>query len=150
MRAVFGPEEERRLDDLRERLRRLTEWMNDAPQPDPAGRSSAPRWVVRSRGYREAMGPVEEAVLDEVAPPPRRTGDGARGRRLDAGRAPATRTARRSSERDLRDELLTLLTDGPTSTSLAWTFERLLRNPEKLERAQAEVAPAATAPTSTR
>ena len=44
------------------------------------------------------------------------------------------------SERDLRDELLTLLTDGPTSTSLAWTFERLLRNPEKLARAQAEVA----------
>jgi cytochrome P450 len=40
------------------------------------------------------------------------------------------------SERDLRDELLTLLTDGPTSTSLAWTFERLLRNPEKLERAR--------------
>ena len=39
------------------------------------------------------------------------------------------------SEQDLRDELLTLLTDGPTSTSLAWTFERLLRNPDKLERA---------------
>ena len=43
------------------------------------------------------------------------------------------------SEQDLRDELLTLLTDGPTSSSLAWTFERLLRNPDKLERAQAEV-----------
>ena len=54
------------------------------------------------------------------------------------------------SEQDLRDELLTLLTDGPTSTSLAWTFERLLRNPEKLERAREEVRAAATAPTSTR
>ena len=43
------------------------------------------------------------------------------------------------SEQDLRDELLTLLTDGPTSTSLAWTFERLLRNPEKLERAREDV-----------
>ncbi len=42
------------------------------------------------------------------------------------------------SESDLRDELMTLLTDGPTSTSLAWTFERLLRNPEKLERTRAE------------
>ena len=39
----------------------------------------------------------------------------------------------------MRDELLTLLTDGPTSTSLAWTFERLMRNPEKLERARGEV-----------
>ena len=43
------------------------------------------------------------------------------------------------SEQDLRDELLTLLTDGPTSTSLAWTFERLLRNPDKLELAREDV-----------
>ena len=44
------------------------------------------------------------------------------------------------SEQELRDELLTLLTDGPTSTSLAWAFERLLRNPEKLARARREIA----------
>ncbi len=43
-------------------------------------------------------------------------------------------------EDELRDELVTLLTDGPTSTSLAWTFERLLRNPETLARARAEIA----------
>ena len=55
------------------------------------------------------------------------------------------------SEQDLRDELLTLLTDGPTSSSLAWTFERLLRNPEKLARAAGGGARRrATAPTSTR
>ena len=34
---------------------------------------------------------------------------------------------------------MTLLTDGPTSSSLAWVFERLLRHPEKLERLQEEV-----------
>ena len=49
------------------------------------------------------------------------------------------------SDQDLRDELLTLLTDGPTSSSLAWTFERLLRNPEKLERAAARTCSPATA-----
>ncbi len=54
------------------------------------------------------------------------------------------------SEQDLRDELLTLLTDGPTSTSLAWTFERLLRNPDKLELRPRGRARRATAPTSTR
>jgi cytochrome P450 len=32
-----------------------------------------------------------------------------------------------------------MLTDGPTSTSLAWAFERMLRNPETLERARDEV-----------
>ena len=64
------------------------------------------------------------------------------------GAAPKARTARTDvvsmlvearyedgsplSEKELRDELLTLLTDGPTSSSLAWAFERLLRHPEKL------------------
>ena len=43
------------------------------------------------------------------------------------------------SEDDLRDELMTLLTDGPTSSSLAWVFERLLHHPEKLQRLQQEV-----------
>ena len=43
------------------------------------------------------------------------------------------------SEKDLRDELLTLLTDGPTSSSLAWVFKRLLRHPEKLARLREEV-----------
>ena len=40
---------------------------------------------------------------------------------------------------DLRDELITLLLDGPTSTSLAWVFERLLRHPDKLARLREEV-----------
>ena len=40
---------------------------------------------------------------------------------------------------ELRDELITLLLDGPTSTSLAWAFERLLRHPEKLARLREEV-----------
>jgi len=43
------------------------------------------------------------------------------------------------SDVDLRDELITLLSDGPTSTSLAWAFERLLRHPEKLARLREEV-----------
>jgi cytochrome P450 len=43
------------------------------------------------------------------------------------------------AEKKLRDELVTMLSDGPTATSLAWVFERLLRHPEKLERLRAEV-----------
>ena len=43
------------------------------------------------------------------------------------------------TEKDLGDELITLLSDGPTSTSLAWAFERLLRHPEKLERLREEI-----------
>lgn len=43
------------------------------------------------------------------------------------------------TEQELRDELITLLSDGPTATSLSWAFERLLRHPEKLARLREEV-----------
>jgi cytochrome P450 family 135 len=136
MRAVFGAGDEERLGRLRELLRRLTAWMND-PRNLALLATFGPRWVVRSRHFREAMAPVEAAVLDEVK---RRRAAGDLGEDV-VSMLVAARYEDGSplSERDLRDELLTLLTDGPTSSSLAWTFERLLRNPEKLERVRAEL-----------
>ena len=46
------------------------------------------------------------------------------------------------SDEELRDELVTLLVAGheTTATSLAWSIERLVRHPEKLERLRDEVA----------
>ncbi|MGV1048040.1 MAG: cytochrome P450 [Solirubrobacterales bacterium] len=135
MRAVFGPDGGR-LDGLRARLTALTEWMN-TPRNLTRLALYGPDRLARSRGFREAMGPVERAVMEEVGR-----------RRADPDAAPigvvsmlvAARYEDGSplSDGDLRDELLTLLTDGPTSTSLAWIFERLMRNPEKLARAQEE------------
>ena len=43
------------------------------------------------------------------------------------------------TEQDLRDELVTLLTDGPTSSLLSWAFERILRHPEQYARLRAEI-----------
>jgi cytochrome P450 len=45
------------------------------------------------------------------------------------------------SDREVRDELLTLIIAGyeTTTNGLAWALERLLRSPEKLERLTAEV-----------
>lgn len=45
------------------------------------------------------------------------------------------------TDQELRDELMTLLVAGheTTATSLAWTFHRLLENPDALERAVTEV-----------
>ncbi|HVO53167.1 MAG TPA: cytochrome P450 [Solirubrobacterales bacterium] len=136
MRAVFGPDEGAHPPGLDRKLTALTEWMN-TPRNLTKLALLGPDRLARSRGYREAMGPVEAAVLAEAR------------RRRAADEAPpgvVTMLARARyedgaplSERELRDELLTLLTDGPTSTSLAWTFERLMRNPEKLERARGEV-----------
>lgn len=138
MRAVFGPASQApRLQPLRERLRALTTWMNE-PRNLALLAAFGPGWVTRSRGYREAMGAVEEAVMDEVRRRRAEPDGGAPGvvsmlvrARYEDG-APL-------SERDLRDELVTLLSDGPTSSTLAWTFERLLRNPDKLERLRGDI-----------
>jgi cytochrome P450 len=138
MRAVFGPGESHRLDGLRERLRRLTAWLN-SPRNLALLAAFGPGAMTRSRGYRQTMRPVEEAVLEEA----RRRRSLPQGEPTDV--VSMLVRARYEdgtpmSERDLRDELVTLLSDGPTSSTLAWTFERLLRNPEVLERLRAEVA----------
>ncbi len=136
MRAVFGAEEDEHLGRLRELLHRLTIWMNN-PRSLALLATFGPRWVVRSRQFRQAMRPVEAAVLDEVK---RRRAEGDLRQDVVSMLVQARyEDGSPLSEQDLRDELLTLLTDGPTSSSLAWTFERLLRNPDKLARAQAEV-----------
>lgn len=136
MRAVFG-EDEGRLDRLRALLANLTEAVNDNGRLRKLA-FFGPRWLERSRGWRQAMAPVEDAVLAEVR---RRRAEGEDGRRDAVSILIEARNEDGSplSEKDLRDELLTLLTDGPTSSSLAWVFERLLRHPEKLARLQEEL-----------
>ena len=134
MRSVFGAVPDPRLRPLRERLRTLTTWMNE-PRNLALLALVGPDRVAASRGYREAMEPVEEAVMEEV-----------RRRRAEPDREDIVSMLVHAryedgsslSDRDLRDELVTLLSDGPTSTSLAWAFERMLRNPETLERARAD------------
>lgn len=137
VRTVFGRDERGRLQQVREALTRLTEALNN---PKQLSRLAAlgPSWIARSRGFREAMEPVEEALLDEVQ---RRRREGDDGPRDIVSMLVEARFEDGSqlSEKDLRDELLTLLTDGPTSSSLAWVFERLLRHPEKLARLREEV-----------
>jgi cytochrome P450 family 135 len=138
MRLVFGPRaDDPRLDPLRGHLGRLTEWMN-SPRVLPTLMLLGPEPLRRSAGYLRSMRPIEAEALAEV-----------RRRRAEAdGASPDIVSmliaARREDgtplgETELRDELVTLLTDGPTSTSLAWAFERMLRHPETLARARREV-----------
>jgi cytochrome P450 family 135 len=136
MRAVFG-DDGGRLDQLRALLTNLTAAVNDEGRLRKLA-LFGPRWLERSRGWRQAMAPVEDAVLAEVR---RRRVEGESGRRDAVSILIEARNEDGSplSEKDLRDELLTLLTDGPTSSSLAWVFERLLRHPEKLARLQSEL-----------
>jgi cytochrome P450 len=137
MRAVFG-DDEGRLDRLRGLLTDLTEAINDEDRLYKLA-LLGPEWLERSPGWREAMAPVEEEVLAEAR---RRRAEGDEGRRDAVSilvEACHEDDGSLLSEKELRDELLTLLTDGPTSSSLAWVFERLLRHPDKLERLQSEL-----------
>jgi cytochrome P450 len=137
MRSVFGPDEAGRLGRLRRLLHQLTQALNDPGRLSMAA-ALGPRWLSRNQGFRAAMAPVEAALLEEVD---RRRRAGENGRKdivsilIDARYEDGSAL----SDGELRDELMTLLTDGPTSSSLAWVFERLLRHPEKLARLQEEV-----------
>lgn len=140
MRVVFGPVETDRLQRLRHLLRRLTNWMND-PRRLNLLAAAGPTRFAGNRDYRGMMGPVEDAVLEEV-----------RRRQIDPECTDGTDIAAMlgearyedgspMTEQDLRDELVTLLTDGPTSSLLSWAFERILRHPEQYTRLRAEVDP---------
>ncbi len=137
MRSVFGPSEAPRLGRLRKLLHELTASLNE-PRRLSMAAALGPRWLARSGGFRAAMAPVEAALLEEVD---RRRRAGENGRKdivsilIDARHEDGSPLG----DRELRDELMTLLTDGPTSSSLAWVFERLLRHPDKLARLQEEV-----------
>lgn len=137
MRVVFGPLQTDSLRRLRERLRELTDRMNQ-PRRLSLLALLGPRSMVGDPAFRRAMDGVETAVLQEVA--------GRREQPAGDGHDIASMLAHARYEdgspmslHDLRDELVTLLLDGPTSTSLAWVFERLLRHPDKLQRLRAEI-----------
>jgi cytochrome P450 len=139
LRSTFGVQASARLSHVRDALSALTAWLND-PRRLAVVTTVGPRWLSHSRGFRAAMSTVETAVLEEVRRR-RASGDPGEGILAMLEQAGASDPdGRPMDERELRDELVTLLSDGPTSTSLAWAFERLLRHPDKLEQLREEVA----------
>jgi cytochrome P450 len=138
LRSVFGDTQTEHMARLRERLSRLTAWLNDSRRL-ALTTVVGPRWLSHNAGFRAVMAPVEADVLAEVRR--RRATPGAQDSENVLAMLERAHAWSGSplSEPQLRDELITLLSDGPTSTSLAWAFERLLRHPDKLARVQREV-----------
>jgi cytochrome P450 len=140
MRAVFGVTEADSVAGLRERLRRMLNWVTDPSQLAFLA-LLGPERVDRNRFFRRMIGPVDEAVL-EVVRSRRRAPDLAERQdilsmllqaRYDDGSE--------MTDQAVRDELITLLVAGheTTATSLAWAFERLVRHPEMIDRLRDEV-----------
>jgi cytochrome P450 len=138
MRSVFGDVEGERLEELRRRMVDLTNWVN-GPRRLALLAAVGERSMTANPNFRKVMGPVEELVLEEVR---LRRSAPDRDERDDI-LAMLERTRGEDGEpmdaKKMRDELVTFLSDGPTATSLAWAFERLLRHPDKLARLRAEV-----------
>jgi cytochrome P450 len=136
IRAVFGITEGDRIAELKRVLPRLS-----APSPflllmqkDLGPRSPWGR-LVRDRDR------VDTILYDEIQ---RRRQDPDREERKDILTLLVSARDEHGdplTDRELRDELITLLLAGheTTATSIGWAFERLLRTPRALERLTAEV-----------
>jgi cytochrome P450 len=139
MRAVFGAIDSERLERLRERLVTLTNWVNK-PRRLTLLAAVGQRSITAGDGFRAVMRPVEELVLEEVRRRRADSDDGEQETILSMLEHAYYADDSPMSEEKMRDELVTMLSDGPTATSLAWAFERLLRHPDKLAHLCAEVS----------
>ncbi|MGB2711803.1 MAG: cytochrome P450 [Conexibacter sp.] len=144
LRTVFGVEDRARLARLGAPLKRL---LNSTDQP---ARLLALQFTSSEKGgprspwgrIRALMAPVDAMIYEEIA-----------AHRADANAAERTdilslllaardEDGNALTDRELRDELMTLLLAGheTTATALAWTIERLVRHPDVLARVREEQA----------
>jgi cytochrome P450 family 135 len=140
MRAVFGITQAAHLQRVREPLRHMLDWTTN-PRQLAYLAVLGPQRIARNRQFRSVIDPVDEALLEEIAL--RRTAPDLHERQDILSMLLQARYEDGSAmgDRELRDELMTLLVAGheTTATSLAWAIERLVRHPAQLERLQAEV-----------
>jgi cytochrome P450 family 135 len=136
MRAVFGVTAREEVAHLRRVLLGLLDWTM-APSRFLMLAVLRPERLERFAPFQRVMRPVDEALLATIA---RRRGAEDLAEREDI--LSLLLQARDEdgeglSDRELRDELMTLLVAGheTTATALGWAVERLLRHPDALERA---------------
>jgi cytochrome P450 len=156
VKAVFGVEDEERAAELRRRIRAMIE---------PIGNRRRLLLMVLSGGrigssmesFEQRRAAVDELLYEHIAR--RRAEGGHEDRTQPASPAEPGRPASTGddvfsmllaardengdglTDKELRDELVTLLVAGheTTATGLAWAFERLLRTPRVLEKLKASL-----------
>lgn len=140
LRAVFGIEDERRRDDL---SAALVEILHATATPKAIGvvipgvRDTPPYRHLRLLQER-----IDDLLADEIS---ERRADPALDERDDILSmlvGARFEDGEPMSDKELRDQLMTLLLAGheTTATGLAWTFDLLFQNPEPYERLREEVA----------
>src|SRR4051812_19243996 len=138
MRVVFGESGAAGAPDLRAPLKRLLEMGTDPKAFARVALLGMDR-LQRSRFYRNMMDPVDEAIFAIIrrrrAEPDLDSRDDVLSMLVQARHEDDTPM----TDQELRDELMTLLVAGheTTASGLAWAVERLVRNPEMLDRLHA-------------
>ena len=138
VRTVFGLEGGERQRELRRRLRAALDLLV-APGPYLLFLILlGPHRAAQMPALHRVLKPVDDLLFEEIA---RRREDPLLSERDDV--LSLLLQARHDdgepmSDRELRDELMTLLVAGheTTATAVSWAVERLLRHPDKLERAR--------------
>jgi cytochrome P450 len=141
LRAVFGVTEGAGVATLRERLRRMLNWVTD-PRQLAFLAGFGPQRVEGNHFFRRMMAPVDESVLELIRERRQAADLDQREDILSMLLLARYEDGSGMDDRALRDELITLLVAGheTTATSLAWAFERLLRHPQMSERLREEVS----------
>jgi cytochrome P450 family 135 len=140
LRAVFGVEKGERLGRLRDELRRTLGLLSN-PRRAAFLVALGPERIRRFPPFRRNMERVDKLVYEEIAAR-RRAGDLESREDILSLLLQATHEdGRAMSDRELRDELMTLLVAGheTTATALSWATELLARHPAELDRLEAEV-----------
>jgi cytochrome P450 len=140
LRAVLGVVDDSRDRRLRERIHELLDLVQNpiavlpAFQRELGGRSPFGRLMA-------LVAEIDRMLYEEIGLRRYDPGSSERDDVLSMLVGPQPHEAGFMSDREIRDELLTLLIAGheTTATALSWAFERLLRHPQALRRVLAEV-----------
>jgi cytochrome P450 family 135 len=135
LRAVFGIADGPRLDRLRLLLRDILA-ETGSTRAQLLGLLARRRGTDPLAGVRTRLGQVDEALFAEIAEHRLRPDLEERDDILSMLMAAEFEDGSAMDDRELRDQLMTLLLAGheTTATALAWTFDLLLRHPAELGR----------------
>ena len=140
LRTVFGVQEGARLRRLGDALRDVLAW-GTRPQRLALLAAIGPRKIAELRVFRGVLDPADALISEEIRrrreAPDLEDRDDVLSLLLQARHEDGSPM----SDKELRDELMTLLVAGheTSATSLAWALEALVRHPTVLARLREEV-----------
>jgi cytochrome P450 len=141
LRAVFGIDEGERLSRLRDELRRALGLLAERRRAILL-LALGPQRVRRFPPFRRLMERIDALLYPEIEARRGAADLAERDDILSLLLQARHEDGRPMSDRELRDELMTLLVAGheTTATALSWAIELLARHPEELARLEGDVA----------